>query len=197
MIVENIVVDVQARIRGIKGDKEDRSLYQHVAANWELELQDIPRLPQTCSLTQHRAGYGRQIRDNLGTPVDAFAGVVERNRVLWLETYALYSGLLIAIDRGCLNIWISMDSKVAVDILNKRAHCPWRVLCLVYKIWELRANFENFEVHHVWREVNQPVDFLASWAVSQSEHLMYPIDFPLALKDVILRDATQCIYSRM
>lgn len=159
-------------------DQEDGSLFHHIASNWELELSGTTRIPKLCMwerppihmwalscdglLTQNRAGYRGLIRDHLGVLVVAFAGEIGHNNILLLKIYALFRALLLAIDKGCSHVWISLGSKIAVDVLNRDVHCPWQVLCLAYKIWKLGTKFEVFEIHHVRREANQPADFFSS-----------------------------------
>lgn len=46
-------------------------------------------------------------------------------------------------------------------------------------------------------QINQPIFMLLGLLASHNEQLIYPDEFPLPLKDVILRDATQCTYTRM
>lgn len=57
--------------------------------------------------------------------------------------------------------------------------------------------FKTYCIVHVWREANQPTDFLANWVTTNEEYLFHPSDFLLELKEKILKDATQCKYSRM
>lgn len=48
---------------------------------------------------------------------------------------------------------------------------------------------------HVWREANQPADFLGGWASTTEEIIFLPIF--LAILERISRDETYCKYSRL
>lgn len=66
-----------------------------------------------------------------------------------------------------------MDPKIVVDVLNRKSKCLWKIPCLVHQIWIIQSKFEVFVIKHVWREVNQPTDFLVSWATSDAPQYTY------------------------
>lgn len=91
-----------------------------------------------------------------------------------------------------------MDSKVGVDIISSKCCIPWRVMCITKKISTFLSILEEFKLHHIQREVNQPSNILATLSNSaDDEDILYPNDFPMNLKDAILRDVFSCIYTRL
>lgn len=132
-----------------------------------------------------------------GNPLISYAGTFEQQHVLWLKMFALYCGLMVARNHGITKMRVNLDSKLAVDVTNNRSKCPWGVLRLKAKIIKVLKDFEHDDIHHVWREANQPVDILASWATSLDEQLLSPKVFHLPLVEAISKDANQNVYVRL
>lgn len=62
-----------------------------------------------------------------------------------------------------------MDSKLAVDILEMKCECSWRVLSITATIKTTLQRMDNYWIRHCQREANKPADFLASWDIGTDE----------------------------
>lgn len=147
------------------------------------------------SVSSNRSGYGRLIRKHTGEATIAYAGTTHSEHILWVELHALFRGLNLGAEQENHHVEICMDSKVAVEIVQGKCKCHWWALALVGKIKIALAPFQSFSLQHVWREANQAANFLAGYAVGPEEIILYPVDFPIPLQDVIRRDENQCIYT--
>lgn len=79
--------------------------------------------------------------------------------------------------------------------MNNKSKCLWRALSLKEKITKSLEEFEHVEIQHVWREANQPVDFLSNWALD--EQLLSPEMFPPPLMEAVSKDVNQHVFVRL
>lgn len=124
------------------------------------------------SVTTNRSGYGGIIRNHMGMAIIAYAGTIPSKNVLWIELYSLYRGLALVVEQGNQHIEISMDSKLAVEILQANYNIPWLALALVGKVKKALEKLQSFSIQHVWREANQAADLLAAYALGSNELLI-------------------------
>ncbi|XP_043696713.1 uncharacterized protein LOC122647354 [Telopea speciosissima] len=144
-IVGAIKGDVIGRLSSIDLVGDPTTADHHIAAKWDLQ-----------------AGFGGLIRDDSGDPLAAFAGIGEDLSVLSMELMTIYRGISLCVDKGFYDVSIRSDSKLAVDILNGVITGPWQILTLKSKIQIKARLLRSKEFIHVWREQNQPADFMAS-----------------------------------
>lgn len=95
------------------------------------------------------------------------------------------------------NIFVHMDSKLVVDIIQGVIRCLGKVMCPISRIKTIMLDFRRVQVKHVWCEANQPTDFLARWVTISKELNLSPVDFPYELREKIRNDVIQCKYTRM
>ncbi|XP_043687599.1 uncharacterized protein LOC122638815 [Telopea speciosissima] len=126
------------------------------------------------SLMADRASYGGIIRDAAGIAIIAYAGKGDDSSVLGMELYAILKGVDLCIQKNLLRVSIRSDSKLAVDILNGN----------------------HREVRHVWRELNQPADFMAAMDTGDGEVVLCPPDFPQELVELLKDDFDCKVYFR-
>ncbi|XP_043697062.1 uncharacterized protein LOC122647823, partial [Telopea speciosissima] len=85
-----------------------------------------------------------------GDPVLAYMGKGVETSVLSMELLAIHRGVALCLERNLQHVSIRSDSKLAVEIIT---------------------------VRRVWRELNQPADFIASIDCEGRETILYPPDF--------------------
>ncbi|XP_043717558.1 uncharacterized protein LOC122665470 [Telopea speciosissima] len=176
----------------------------HIAAKWGLQVHWTARIPKACSwfapnpnmvalhcdgsLADDKASFGGLIRDGCGDPIAAYAGQGEDLSVLSMEFKAIYKGISLCIEKGLYDVSVRSDSKLAVDILNGQITGPWQILILKSKILSKFRLLRSKELVHVWREQNQPADFMASLPTDPSGTYWELESFPLELTILIKKD---------
>ncbi|XP_043697430.1 uncharacterized protein LOC122648259 [Telopea speciosissima] len=202
-IVGAIKGDVIGRLSSIDLVGDPTIANHHIAAKWDLQVRWTARIPKACSwfapknmvalhcdgsLSDDKASFGGLIRDDSGDPLAAFAGIGEDLSVLSMELMAIYRGISLCVDKGFYDVSIRSDSKLAVDILNGVITRPWQILTLKSKIQIKARLLRSKEFIHVWREQNQPADFMASIPTDPSGILWEPKSFPPELAILIKQD---------
>lgn len=205
-ILEVIKFEVGTKIQNMTS-RQENPVHKHVHINWGVEMDVIPLQVKTCiwlipglgwwslssdgSLSNSRASYGGILRNEKGEALFTFSGMIDMIRCLGLSCLEF-----MVIQNGCRKLQIIMDPKV-VDIISSKCRIPWKMMFLSRKINLLLAQCEEYEIQHVWREVNQSADILASLVNDLGKIILYPMDFPVIPKEAIMRDASDCVYSRL
>ncbi|XP_043697025.1 uncharacterized protein LOC122647772 [Telopea speciosissima] len=148
------------------------------------------------SLTVDRASYGGLIRDATGAAILAYVGKGEENSVLCMELLAILRGIMLCIQNDLRRVSIRSDSKLEMDILNGEVGCPRAMQLLKGRIISLCEQLHRKEIRHVWREMNQPADFIAAIDTGDGESIFNPSEFPLELVELIQNDADYKAYFR-
>ncbi|XP_043696683.1 uncharacterized protein LOC122647324 [Telopea speciosissima] len=148
------------------------------------------------SLTADRAAYGGLIRDDTGAVILAYVGKGDDDSVLGMELLPILRGVTLCIQNDFRRVSIRFDSKLVVDILNGTICCPWSMQVLKGRISSLLEQLQRKEIRHVWREVNQPTDFIAAFDAGDGESILLPLDFPPELVEMIRDDADRKPYFR-
>ncbi|XP_043697429.1 uncharacterized protein LOC122648258, partial [Telopea speciosissima] len=130
------------------------------ACVWPIPPADLFTLHCDGSLSGDRAAYGGLIRNTLGDP------------------------------RELRHMSIRSDSKLAIEILTGVSSCPWSVYTLKFQILSSLNQLAHYEIRHVWRELNQPADFIASIDLSDGETILYPSSFVEDLNRLIYDDVS-------
>lgn len=126
-----------------------------------------------------------------------FSSTIVASNVLWVELYSLLRGLSLSIHFEYKKLRITMGSKVGVDIILSKCCNPRRALSITKKISTSLSMLEELELSNAWKETNQPTDMLPFSSTSPNEKNFHPNKFLVIFKDVILRDAFSCIYTRL
>lgn len=143
-IVDDIVFDVRIKAKALKNKASNDRLTFYLNNRWGVDATSAePKqvlftwphppagywiLSYDGSMQNDRAGYGGLIRDEHGKPTVGYAGTSSTFHVLWLEMFALWTGLEIARDNGILDILVHMDSKLGVDIFRNTANAHRKYL---------------------------------------------------------------------
>ncbi|XP_043696820.1 uncharacterized protein LOC122647496 [Telopea speciosissima] len=211
-IIEAIRLDVAIKCAAFPISAVHSPRNQFLADNWGIRVDWKVITQKTCawfrppthmavlhcdgSLTADRASYGGIIRDDAGVAIMAYAGKGDINSVLSMELFAILKGVTFCIQRNLLRVSIRSDSKLAVDILNGAMDCPWSMQILMDRIATLLQQLQRKEIKHVWRELNQPADFIAAMDTGDGEAIFNPLDFPQDLVELVKNDSDGKVFLR-
>ncbi|KAL0400828.1 UNVERIFIED_CONTAM: putative ribonuclease H protein [Sesamum latifolium] len=111
---------------------------------------------------QGKAGAGGVIRDCRGRMVLAFATGLDIQTNIFAELFAIVKGLQMAREADCTQLLIETDAKVVLQLIAKDTGA-WYVQHLLTRLRILRRGI-TIVFSHVYREGNQPADYLANQA---------------------------------
>ncbi|XP_043696885.1 uncharacterized protein LOC122647590 [Telopea speciosissima] len=211
-IIEAIRLDVAIKCAAFPISVVHNSRNQFLTDNWGIRVDWKVITQKTCawfsppshvialhcdgSLTADRTSYGGVIRDDTGTAILAYMGKGEDNLIVGMELLAIFRRVTLCIGNGLHRVSIRSDSKLAVDILNGSVKCPWNMQVLKAYIISLFGQLQRLEIHHVWRELNQPADFVVAIDIGDEESFFFPPDFPPRLVELIKDDSNRKTYFR-
>ncbi|OIW02536.1 hypothetical protein TanjilG_12850 [Lupinus angustifolius] len=148
------------------------------------------------SLNNEIAGFGGLLRDHMGEPICAYVSKAPQGDVFLVELWAIWRGLVLSLSLGITALWVESDSMSVVKTINKeQPSCPKAYGCLE-QIWKLLSKFDKYHISHSWRETNRAADHLAKMVVLGNDVILWPIDFPCSLRNIIDDDAKGKKYIR-
>lgn len=103
-------------------------------------------------------GCGGLIRDYNGNMIMAFAYPLTHCSVVFAE-FAVYDGLSICNALKINRIWVEVDAKIIIQIIENKNSCNVEVLYLLRSILMLLANM-NTKISHIFCEGNKAADWL-------------------------------------
>ena len=95
-----------------------------------------------------------------------------------------------------MKVSVRSDSMLAVDMVNQKINGPWVDQPVRSSIIDLLGRISHKEVRHVWREINQPADYMASVQLSSDFLLWRPPDFSSDLVGLIGADKEKKVVFR-
>ncbi|CAA3021114.1 ribonuclease H [Olea europaea subsp. europaea] len=106
------------------------------------------------------------------------------------ELKALLTGLKICHERGYKNIWVELDTQLAVKRISDPAtdSRPGRNRKVQYLVDEVRSISSYLNVHYtnIYRQANSAADFLANEGVRTKERrIMEEKELPEGLKEIL------------
>ncbi|XP_017981034.1 PREDICTED: uncharacterized protein LOC108663047 [Theobroma cacao] len=104
---------------------------------------------------------GGHLRDHTGTMIFGFSENFGPCDSLQEELMALHRGLLLCIKHNVSRLWIEMDAKVVVHMINKGHQGSSRTRYLLTSIGRSLSSF-SFRISHIHREGNQVAEHLAN-----------------------------------
>ncbi|KAL6550656.1 hypothetical protein OROMI_021144 [Orobanche minor] len=107
------------------------------------------------------AGAGGMARNHLGAPLLYFSEFLGDQTNTYAELHAIWRGIDLCLDKKFENIWVEVDSKVALRLILGAMSCRWNLQMLVSKIRILLTK-ANFRLTHIFREGNGIADLLAN-----------------------------------
>ncbi|KAL6570154.1 hypothetical protein OROMI_014668 [Orobanche minor] len=87
-----------------------------------------------------------------------FLGVQTSN---YAEIYAIWRGLEFCIEKNYTKIWVEVDSKIALNLIEHSTTSHWRLQGLILKIRGFKGKIEIIFTH-IFREGNAVADLLAN-----------------------------------
>ncbi|KAK7321280.1 hypothetical protein VNO77_31765 [Canavalia gladiata] len=148
------------------------------------------------SIHRATASFGGLLRDYKGEPICAFVSKAPQGDIFLVELWAIWRGLVLSSGLGIKAIWVESDSMSVVKTVNKRQpSCPKADSCLK-KIWKLIKKFDKYQISHSWRETNRAADHLAKMVLWGNDVVLWPVDFPPILCNIIKDDAKGKKYIR-
>lgn len=149
------------------------------------------------SVDKRNAGFGGLFRDFKGEPVCAYVSKIYTNDIFLAELLAIWRGLVLASSLGLKLIWVESDSMSVVKTINKeQQYHGHRAGSYLEDIWKLLRKFDEFKVSHSWRETNKAADYLSRMDLSGCDVVLWPVDFPIRLWNIIKDDARGKQYFR-
>ncbi|PSS31572.1 HVA22-like protein [Actinidia chinensis var. chinensis] len=148
------------------------------------------------SVDRDNARFGGLFRDYKGVPICAYISKAPIDDIFLVELWAIWRGLVLALGLGIKVIWVESDSMSVVKTINKeQSYGSWASSCLKH-IWILLEKFDKYIVSHSWRETNRAADHLSKMDVGGSDVVLWPVDFPDRLRNIISDDAQGRWYRR-
>ncbi|KAL0453728.1 UNVERIFIED_CONTAM: putative ribonuclease H protein [Sesamum latifolium] len=112
------------------------------------------------------AGAGGLARDCQGNLIFAFYDCLDVQTNTYAELFAVVRGLQLARERGCRQIWVETDAMAVLHLIQKDEG-DWHIQMLLTRLIVMRRGM-NLLFTHVYREGNQPADFLANKACEEA-----------------------------
>ncbi|KAJ1421326.1 Zinc finger C2H2 superfamily [Sesbania bispinosa] len=148
------------------------------------------------SIHRETAGFGGLLRDYRGEPICAFVSKAPQGDVFLVELWAIWRGLVLSLGLGIKSIWVESDSMSVVKTINKKQpSCP-KADSSLKQIWKLLNKFDKYKISHSWRETNRAADHLAKMVIPGNDVVLWPVDFPHSLCNIIKDDARGKKYLR-
>ncbi|XP_077237378.1 uncharacterized protein LOC143879071 [Tasmannia lanceolata] len=155
------------------------------------------KLNSDASLTDSEGSIGGIIRDHTGTTTSLFSSQTAKSEINIMELQAINRGLELAKSKNIGKIWVESDSLSAVETISKESKCPWKAIMLLDRIETLLSTFNNWKITHLWREGNQPADFLSKTdCICKGDDIQVQ-DIPPQLLVLIARDSTGAPHYRL
>lgn len=164
---------------------------------WEKPKFGWTKLNTDGSVDRENAGLGGLLRDCKGDPICAYVSKVSQGDIFLVELWAVWRGLILASGLGINVIWVESDSMSVVKTINREWSYSSKASSCLHDIWMLLKKFEKYRVSHSWREANRAADHLAKMDILKSDVVLWPVDFPGGLCNIIKDDAQGRLYRRV
>lgn len=112
------------------------------------------------------ASVGGLVRDHNGTWIVGFGINIGHCSVTLAEFWGLFHGLNTAWQHGIRRVMVEIDSQCVVQLVQQSQETTNEYTPLVRSIRELLQHDWHVTLHHVYREANSAVGFLANFALS-------------------------------
>lgn len=147
------------------------------------------------SIDSENAGIGGLFRDYKGNAICGFVSKASGHDIFLVELWAIWRGLVLALNLRIQVIWVESDSLSVVNTINRQQPYSGKADACLKQIWLLLKKFKKYKVSHSWRETNRAADYLAKMVVER-DVVLWPADFPTSLNNIIKDDAEGMVYCR-
>ncbi|KAL6586076.1 hypothetical protein OROMI_002720 [Orobanche minor] len=122
------------------------------------------------------ATAGGIIRDHLGNPLIMFSEFLGDRTNNFAELYAIWWGLEFCIDRHFDTVWVEVDSKIALSLIEHSTSSHWQIQGIISKI---RAFCGTIEIRfsHIFIEGNAVADWLANQGCDRKDLFLHNVSF--------------------
>ncbi|XP_011016192.1 PREDICTED: uncharacterized protein LOC105119721 isoform X2 [Populus euphratica] len=148
------------------------------------------------SIDSENAGIGGLFRDYEGNAICGFVSKASGHDIFLVELWAIWRGLVLALDLHIQVVWVESDSLSVVNTINRQQPYSGKADACLKRIWHLLKMFKKHKVSHSWRETNRAADYLAKMVVERDDVVLWPADFPTSLNNIIKDDAQGKVYCR-
>lgn len=118
-----------------------------------------------------QAGFGGIFRNEQGNWELGFYGKMMAASSLETETWSIYRGLTIILEKGWINIQIESDSQIAMILFNKGANTN-HPQSNILNDGKYLLNRTGSNLVRIYRGANQCADYLARLGAEQNEELV-------------------------
>ncbi|KAG6775949.1 hypothetical protein POTOM_019451 [Populus tomentosa] len=147
------------------------------------------------SIDSENAGIGGLFRDYEGNAICGFVSKASGHDIFLVELWAIWRGLVLALNLRIQVVWVESDSLSAVNTINRQQPYSGKADACLKQIRLLLKKFKKHKVSHSWRETNRAADYLAKMVVER-DVVLWPADFPTSLNNIIKDDAQGMVYYR-
>lgn len=149
----------------------------------------ILNLDGSCLGDTGQAGFGGNLRSNVGKWICGFSGNLGISNSLHTELTGLYRDLSLACDRGYRSIKCYSDSPLSIQLVTSEVNQWHYYAALIRNIAELLSRNWNVVLAHTLREGNACADFFAKLGANGSSGWTLFDSIPPGLDLLLLADA--------
>ncbi|KAK4382455.1 putative ribonuclease H protein [Sesamum angolense] len=142
------------------------------------------------------SGAGGIVRNEEGVAILAFYEFIGQATNMFSEVFGLYKALQLCNSRGINKIWIEVDAKNLIRLINCPSIAHWS---LQNMLKEIRITLKSMEyrISHIYREGNKAADYLANLACStQSSRVFRGDELEGQISGIIWCDRSSIPYIR-
>ncbi|CAJ2646060.1 unnamed protein product [Trifolium pratense] len=150
----------------------------------------------SCLGSPTRSGFGGIIRNTFGHYLAGFSGYIQGSSdILYAELYAIYKGLLLAINMGIDELVCYSDSLHCINLIKGPQVKFHMHAVLIQDIKDLISQ-SNVSLCHTLREGNQCADFFAKLGASSDADFTNHDCPPEGVQDLLKNDALGILFQR-
>ncbi|KAL6570169.1 hypothetical protein OROMI_014683 [Orobanche minor] len=120
------------------------------------------------------AAAGGIIRDHVGKPLIMFSEFLGDRTNNFAELYAIWRGLEFCIDNHFDKVWVEVDSKIALSLIEHSTTSHWQLQGIISKIRDFRGSIE-IRFSHIFREGNAVADWLANHGCDRKDFFLHNV----------------------
>ncbi|KAL6572341.1 hypothetical protein OROMI_013299 [Orobanche minor] len=120
------------------------------------------------------AAAGGIIRDHMGKPLIMFSEYLGVHTNNFAELYAIWRGLEFCIDNHFNKVWVEVDSKIALSLIEHSTTSHWQLQSIISKIRDFRDSIE-IRFSHIFREGNAVADWLANHGCDRKDFYLHDV----------------------
>ncbi|KAL6582730.1 hypothetical protein OROMI_004808 [Orobanche minor] len=120
------------------------------------------------------AAAGGIIRDHVGKPLIMFSEFLRDRTNNFAELYAIWRGLEFCIDNHFDKVWVEVDSKIALSLIEHSTTSHWQLQGIISKIHDFRGSIE-IRFSHIFIEGNAVADWLANHGCDRKDFFLHNV----------------------